>query len=83
MRQRDAVIPFLFTIVLENASRRTKVKTRGNIFDRCIHIMTCVDDAVVIGIRLQDVKEVFTSLVKKNNKIGLEINEKRQIYDSK
>jgi hypothetical protein len=31
---------------------------------------------------LRDVQEVFTSLVKQTNKIGLKMNLKRQIFDS-
>ena len=32
----------------------------------------------VMGRRLQDVEEVFTSLVEQTKKMGLEINKKRQ-----
>jgi hypothetical protein len=39
------------------------------------------DDVVIMGRRLQDVKEVFTSLVEQTSKMGLEINEKK-IYES-
>jgi hypothetical protein len=45
--------------------------------------MAHADDVVIMGRMFQDVKEVFTSLVKQTNKIGLEINEKKdKIYDS-
>jgi hypothetical protein len=64
--------------VLEFAIRRSKVETQGTIFDRCSQIMTHADDVVIMGRRFQDVKEVFTSLVKQKNKTGLEIKEKRQ-----
>jgi hypothetical protein len=39
--------------------------------------MAYVDDVVIMGRRLQDVKEVFTSLIEQGNKMGLEINEKK------
>jgi len=39
------------------------------------------DDVIVMGRKLQDVEEVFTSLVKQKNKMELEIN-KKKIYDS-
>jgi hypothetical protein len=35
-----------------------------------------------MGRRLQDVKEDFTSLDQQTQKMGLEINEKKTIYDS-
>jgi len=60
--------------VLESAIRRSKVETQGTIFDKCSQIMAQADDVVIMGRRFQDVKEVFTSLVKHINKIGLEIN---------
>jgi hypothetical protein len=39
--------------------------------------MAYADDVVIIGRRLQDLKEVFTSLVEQMNKMGLEIYEKK------
>ena len=62
----------------EFAIRRSKVETQGTIFDECSQIMAHDDDVVTMGRRFQDVNEVFTSLVKQTNKIGLEINEKIQ-----
>ena len=43
--------------------------------------MAYADDVIVMGRKLQDVEEVFTSLVKQKNKMELEIN-KKKIYDS-
>jgi hypothetical protein len=40
--------------------------------------MAYADDMVIMGRRLQDAEEVLISQVEKTNKIGLEINEKRQ-----
>ena len=62
LRPGDAIGPLLFNVVLKTAIRRSTVETRGSIFDKC-KIMTYADDVVVIGRRLQDVEEVFTSLV--------------------
>ena len=64
--------------MLEFAIRRSKVETQRTILDECSHIMAHADDVVIMGRRFQDVKEVFTLLVKQTNKIGLEIHEKRQ-----
>ena len=40
--------------------------------------MACAGDVVIMGRRLHDVEEVFTWLVEKTNKMGLEINEKKK-----
>ena len=41
--------------------------------------MAYADDVVITERRLQDVEEVFTSLVEQINSMGLEINEKDKI----
>ena len=70
MRQGDAIAP------LEIAIRRCNIETQGTIFDKCSQIMAYVDDVVIMGIRLQ-YAEVFTSLIKQTNKMGLEKNLKK------
>ena len=50
--------------------------TYGNIFDKCIQIMAYADDVLIMGKSLQDVKEVFISLVEQINKMELQINKK-------
>ena len=82
MRQADATAPLMFNAVLGIAVRRSKVEIRGSIFDKCIQIMAHADDVVVMGRRLQDVEEVFTSLVEQTNRMGLETIEKDNIYYS-
>jgi hypothetical protein len=49
--------------VLEIAYRRFKVETRGTIFDNCSKNSAYSDIMIIIGRRLKDVGEVFTSLV--------------------
>ena len=78
MREGEANAPLLFNVVLETAIRRSKVETWGTIFDKRSQIMAYADDVVIMGRRLQDVEEVFTSLVEQTNKIGLEINAKKK-----
>ena len=41
--------------------------------------MTYVDD-IVITRKLQEVQEVFTSLVEQTNKMGLEINKEKMTF---
>jgi sorting nexin-29 len=77
LRQGDAIAPLLFNVVLEIAIRRSQVETKGTIFDKCNQIMAYADDVVIMGRRIQDVKETFTSLVEQTNKMGLEINRKK------
>jgi len=52
-----------------------KELTWQTIFDKCSQIMAYADDFFVMGRRLQDVKAVFTLLVKQTNRMGLETNE--------
>jgi hypothetical protein len=78
LRQGDSISRLLFNIVLEIAIRWYKVETQGIIFDKCGQIMTYADDVVITGTWLQHVEEVFTSLVDKTDKMGLEIMKRRQ-----
>ena len=39
--------------------------------------MAYADDVIVMGRKLHDVEEVFTSLIKQTNKMELEINKKK------
>jgi sorting nexin-29 len=78
MRKRDAIVPLLFNIAWENAIRKCEVETHGSIFEKCSQIMAYTDDVVIMGRKLQDVEEVFKSLVEQTNKMELEIKEKLQ-----
>jgi sorting nexin-29 len=82
LRQRDAVAPLLFNVVMEGAIRGSKVDTRGTMFGKCCQIMVYAADDVITGRRLQGIKDVFTLLFQQTNKTGLEINEKDKIYYS-
>jgi len=59
------------------AIRSSVVKTQGSIFHKYIQVMTYADDVVIMGRRLQGGEEVFTSLIERTNKMGLEINKKK------
>ena len=65
LRQGDAVACLLLNVVMESEIRRSTVETWGAMFDKFSQIMVQVDVVVITGSRLQDVKEVFTSLVEK------------------
>ena len=69
-------------LVLGIGIRRSKVETRGTIFDKYSQIMAYAEDVIIIGRRLQDVEEVLRSLVEQTNSMGLEINEKYTIYNT-
>jgi sorting nexin-29 len=77
LRQGDAIAPLLFNVVLETAIRRSKVQKHGTIFDRYSLIIAYAYDVVIMGRRLQDVKEDLTSLDQQTSKMGLEINGKK------
>ena len=63
LREGDAIAPLLFNVVLETAVGRSKVETRWTIFGKGSQIVAYADDVVIMGRILQDVEEVFTSLV--------------------
>ena len=44
--------------------------------------MAYAEGVVIVGNRLQDAERVLTSLVKKTNKMGLEINKKKSMTES-
>jgi hypothetical protein len=66
LRQGDAIAPLLFNIVLEIAIQRSNVGTQGTIFSKCSQIMAYADD-IIMGRRIQDVKETFTALIEQTN----------------
>jgi hypothetical protein len=72
LREGEAIAPLLFNVVLGTEIGISKVETRGTTFDRCSQMMTYTDDVVVMGRGLQDVEEVFTTVVGKTNEMGLE-----------
>jgi len=74
LRQGDATGPLMFNVVLEIVIKRSKLEIRKNTFDKCSQIMANAEDTFVVGRRLQDVEEVFTSLVEQTNRMGLETN---------
>jgi len=76
----DAIAHLLIDIVLEITIRKHKVETQRTTFDKCSQIMAYADDVVIMDIWLQDVEEVFTSLVDKTDKMGLEINDKKRKF---
>ena len=58
--------------------RKSIVETQGILFNNC-QIMAYAD-VDLMGRRLQDAEEVFTSLEEQTNKTGLEINEKKNTH---
>jgi hypothetical protein len=56
LREGDAIAPLLCNIVLEIAIQRSNIGTQETIFNKCSQIMAYADD-VIIGRRIQDVKE--------------------------
>jgi len=78
LRQGDEIAALPFNTVSEIADRRSKVGTRGTIFDKCIQITAHADYVVIMGRILQDSEEVFTSPVEETSKMGLEINKKKR-----
>jgi hypothetical protein len=82
LRQGHEIAALPFIIVSEIAVRRSKVGTRGTMFDKCSQITVYADYVVIMGRMSQHSKEVFISPVKQTSKMGSEINEKYKIYYS-
>jgi hypothetical protein len=68
--------------VVEIAISRSKVATQCTILDKCRLVMACSDDVVIVGRRLQDVKEVLHHWSNKQIRIDLHKRKKDKIYDS-
>ena len=77
IRQGDALAPLLFNVVLEIAVRKSYVETAGTIFTKCNQIIAYADDVVIMGRRLDDVKDTFVALEEQTKKFGLIINENK------
>jgi hypothetical protein len=73
LRHGDAISPLLFK-VLENAIRSSKVESLGTTSGKYRQIIAYADNVVIMRRILQDVEEVFTSLVEKTGKMKIEIN---------
>jgi hypothetical protein len=63
LRQGYAIFPLLLNIALETAIRLSEVETQRNMLDKCSQIMAYDNDdyVVLMGRRLKDTEEVFTS----------------------
>jgi len=72
LRQGYAIAVLLLNTALDVAIRRSTVETRGTILKKKNgQIVVQTDDVGIMGRRLQDVEEVFTSLVEETNNMGL------------
>jgi len=63
--------------VLETAIRLSKVETQEPYLTNVVKLWHMQMNVIVMGRKLQDGEEVFTSLGKQTNKLELEINEKK------
>jgi len=77
LRQGDAISTLLFNLVLEIASRRSKVATRVTIFDNCIKILAYSDVMIIMGRRLKDVGVIRIYVTGRTNKMELKLNGKK------
>jgi len=66
LRYGNAISPLLFNIVLENAIGKSKVESLDTTFYKYRQIVAYADDVFIMERRLQDIEEIFTSLVEKN-----------------
>jgi len=71
-RQGDSIVLLLFNVVLKITIRRYTVATQCTIFDKCRQILAYSDDVIIMGRRLQDVKEVLHHW--SNKQIRMDLN---------
>jgi hypothetical protein len=71
LRQKYAIAPLLFNVVLELWLEDLKQKLGQPYLTNVAYA-----DGMIMGRRWQDVKEVLTSLVEQTNMKGLEVNKK-------
>jgi len=77
LRQGNANSSLLFNVVLEIANGRSIVETRELYMTNVVQLWHNTYVMVIVGRGLLDIGEVFTTLAGQQNKIGLEINEKK------
>jgi hypothetical protein len=70
-RQGDAIAPLMFMKCWKLKTEDLNYKL-GIVCDKCSKFVALNDDDIITMGRLQDIEEVFTSLVKETNKMGLE-----------
>jgi hypothetical protein len=78
LRPGDAIAQLTFNVTSKTEIRRSTVETHGNIFDKYSQINAHGDDVVITGRILQEVKDVFTSMVEQTSKMRLETDEQEK-----
>jgi hypothetical protein len=66
LRQGDGTDPLLFNVVLETAIRRFAVQIQRTIAYKYSQVMAYADGVVIMGRRLQDIKEVCVLIITGN-----------------
>jgi sorting nexin-29 len=80
LRQGDALACLLFNIVLQKATKDTRIQTSGHIFVKSMQIMAYADDVVLIARTRRDLVEGFRSLESAAMRIGLRIRQNKTKY---
>jgi sorting nexin-29 len=80
LRQGDALACLLFNVVLQKATKDSRIQTSGHIFLKSMQIIAYADNAVLIARTRRDLVEGFRSLESAAMRIGLGINQNKTKY---
>jgi hypothetical protein len=78
LRQGDAIASLLFNIVLEFSIRRSKVETRGTIFEKCTKLWRMLM-VWLLWEKIYSVEEIYTSLAEHKNCMEFKNQKKKKI----
>lgn len=80
LRQGDALSCLLFNLALEGVLRRAGLPTQRTLATSMVQVLAFADDLDLAGRRYADVIDVFTSLKREAEKLGLIINTTKTKY---
>jgi len=83
LKQRDALLPFIFNFALEYAIRRVQVKQNGlklNVTHQLLIYNDDDDDVNILEVSLRSMKDKPEALLVANEENGLELNANKTEY---
>lgn len=80
LKQGDPMSTTLFNIILESIMRKSKIKTKGNIFRSSYQCIAYADDLTILARTREELKGLIKRIEEQASKVGLEINQKKSKY---
>jgi ABC-type uncharacterized transport system permease subunit len=75
LKQEEVISTILFNTVLEYVISRLTITPKGTIFNRMTQYIVYTDETVLLGRRVNYLKETLEELKQGAKKVGLEINQ--------